>query len=263
MIKFHSHVRVVGVDNVCSEGGDFRLKLYFNTQNTIIYPKPIMDILFMFNGFFTSHDISSSNFGHKGIDSNNIIRILIDYGIVSEFAINPSIAEGNNRFFIAQKCLQRYTVHFHQVSNVNIMLAMLLQKLQTNCVFYTDSLIDKRNISGNIYFECSDIGKPLSTILVNKIGAKNIQFDSFFDKCTLLGDAHIFVNSDPLNWVDSEKYIVINAWDYDNSYFEDSCLFNAPTIDVSGDLRQLIKDYISAVRAIDDMVYSIMSGVII
>lgn len=261
MIKFKPNVRVVGVDSAYSEGDDMRLGIYFNTKNTVIAPKPVLDILFMFNGLFTSSDILSSSLGHKDIESKKIVDTMFEYGIISESETAEADSESRKRFLTAQKRLQDYTVHFRQVSNVNITIAMLLQKLNVTCVFYEDATISDVDSNENIYFERVDVGSAVSSVLKARQGVSNIIFKTS-NEYNLNGDNHVLISSDPLNWTDSESAIVINTWNYSKSQFLDFMVFNEKDCDVSNDLKPLIEGYVCAFRSVDDIVYHILNGTV-
>ncbi|WP_461256475.1 hypothetical protein [Treponema sp. R80B11-R83G3] len=263
MIKFNSDIRLIGVDGSYTEEKDLVLSLYFNTKHTIISPKSVLDVLYMFNGFFNATDIVSTNFGHKDIEANKIIEAVFNYGIVSDLDIDKSSMENQELLSIAQSQMQEYTAHFPRLSNINIMIAVLLQKLRVKCVFYNDSAIGADDMYQNIYYQHDDIGKSVSLTL-KEMGASNIYFEPFlFDKCKLSEDKIILVNSDSVNWVDSDKYIVINTWNYNKIHFEDFKLFNYKNIDVSDDLKPLIEGFILSTRSIEDMIYSIKGTITI
>jgi hypothetical protein len=260
LISFNPNVRIVRIDGVYSEGDALRLSIYFNTQHEIILTKSALDIFFMLNGFFTASDITSSNFRHKDIDSSEIIDAMLNYGLITDFETGVG---NSDRFIVAKSKLHEYTVHFRQISNVNTMIAMLLQKLQVRCVFYNDDVISPECASRNIYFDRSDAGRYISSVLKDRLGASNISFENTFNESYLFGDLHILVSSDSLNWIDSDRHIVINTWSYANTQFNDFSLFNKKDIDISDGLKFMVEGYISAVRSIDDMVYQINSGSVV
>jgi len=214
----------------------------------------------MFNGFFNAEDINSTNFGHMDIEAGKIIKSILNYGIACDSDIAQSSSVSQDRFFTAQNRLRDYTVHFPKISNINVMIAVLLQKLCVKCVFYNDDFISFDDVARNIYYRHKDIGKSVLSVLIEDMGASGIYVEpSSFDKNQLNKNKNILVNSDFSDWIDYDACIVINTWNYVNARFEDFPLFNQK-IDVSDDLKQLIDGYILAIRSIDDMVYNVKSG---
>lgn len=261
MIKFNSNLSIIGLDSSYTEGEDLIVSLYFNSKHTIISPKSVFDVIYMFNGFFNADDIKFSNFGHKDINSEKIIKAVLDYGIVSDYDVSQYSTAIKDRFYTAQNRMREYTVHFPQISNINVMIAVLLQKLCVKCVFYKDDFINSDDVSQNIYYKHKDIGKSFISVLKEEIGTQGIYFESSsFDMDKLNENKDIIVNSDYSNWIDSDKCIVINTWNYSKISFEDFRLFNYKKIDISDDLKPLTNGYILAIRSIDDMVYNLRSG---
>jgi len=113
-----------------------------------------------------------------------------------------------------------------------------------------------------IYFEASDVGKSLVAFLRDEKRINTICLsDSEFNLHGLNEKADIIVNSDATDWTGHDGCITINTWNYPNTYFDDFRVFNGK-INVSDGLRSLVEGYILATRAIDDMLYSVIGGVI-
>ena len=143
MIGFRSDVRLTAIDNSYTEGEDFVVSLYFNTMNTIVSPKSVFDVIFMLNGQFTMDEITAGNIGHMDIDSKTVLDELFNWGIVCESSKNFQ-----NRYYQAKDKLGSYIVHFPIMSNANVMIAVLLQKLRVKSVFHENGVITK-SLFGN------------------------------------------------------------------------------------------------------------------
>ena len=79
---------------------------------------------------------------------------------------------------------------------------------------------------------------------------------SLFNDAHMREDRDIIVNSNFMDWICSERCVVINTWNYKSIQFEDFKLFS-DRFDISKDLEILIQNYGLAIRAIADMIYSI------
>jgi len=237
MIKLKENVKLAEIKNTDNEEDiilSFNKMPDITSYYCIVAPKNIFDIIFMFNGLFDIDDIKSPK--------------------INEFFNHKLIEETEDFFpdhYTQAKNLSGYTVHFPMISNINIMIATLLQKLKVKSVFYNDGIITQNDMNSNIYFEHDDIGKSVSTVL------RNINFVSYpFEETVLKENIDIIVNSDCTNWVNSDKCIVINTWNYKYIQFDNFKLFG-DKVAISDDLKTLIENYSLAIRAIDDMIYSI------
>jgi hypothetical protein len=170
--------------------------------------------------------------------------------------------ESDKRYEYANNGLRGHIAHFPIVSNANVMTAVLLQYLDVKCVFYADDTINEGDIIQNAYYEADDDGKLVSYVLNGRMSLSNIQFVSdAFEKDKVEDGSSVIVNSDSSNWIDSDKCIVLNTWNYENSCFEDFTLLNG-AMDIPNDLKQLIEGYVIAIRTVDDMAYCLKDGVV-
>ena len=256
VIGFRSDIRVTAIESsYTEEDASLVVSLNFNTMNTIISPKSIFDVIFMINGQFSINDITSRNIGHMDIDSKKILDELLDLGIVREYSMDlPS------KYIPVNDILENYIVHFPKMTNINVMIAVLLQKLRVRSFFYESGVITQNDVAQNIYYKPNDIGKNIIAFLQNEMKINTVDlFDSPLDIETLKDEKDIVVNSNVTNWVDPENGIVINTWNYLNAHFEDFQLFNGK-LDVSDDLKELIDGYVLAVRSTYEMLYSVKEG---
>ena len=255
MIVFKSNVKISSIDSSYSENGDLILKLYFNAGNTLISPKAILDFIYMLNGRFTYENIINRNIGHTDIDSKNVLDELLCWGIIYELPI-----DFNEKYVNAKNKLNNHIVHFPKISNINIMIAVLLHKIHVKTIFYDNGIVAKNDIDRNIYYKCGDIGKNIITFVQDEMKIDTVCFaDSDFNVDKLNNSIDIIVNSDVNDWINNENFITINTWNYKNTHFNGSNLFN-DKINVSDNLKTLIEGYILAIRAVDDMLYSVIGN---
>ncbi len=212
-------------------------------------------MIFMLNGRFSIEDIISSYTGHTDISSIEIINEFLKWGIITSSLPNPCSLQDEiktNNLGI--------TVHFPKISNINVIISMFLQKSRTKCVFYEDEIIGNEDINRNIYYENSNIGENKLTILRNKTGNDNVYLSKFaFATAVLTDEYDIVVNSDKKDWIDSERSIIINTWNYHHSRFEGSKIFEGD-INISPNLAELVDNYVLATRSFEDIIHSIQGG---
>ena len=253
--KGNSVVKLSPVAKILSIGridDSENIKLCFNVTYSLISTKSILDLLYMLNGFHAVEHIVRMSVGHANLDSGKIIGELTRLGIVHEYQF-----DAGNKYVQAKDMLIKYTVHFPKISNVNMMIAVLLQKLRVQSVFYENGTISQNDTSENIYYKDDDVGKDIRSFMQEELGADTVRFtNSDFASAELYEDANIIVNSDLGDWINSENLIVINTWNYKNAQFEDFSLFNGK-IKISDNLKPLVGSYILAIRSVDDMLYSI------
>ena len=256
MIGIHTHV---GITNIYTEKTNLVLNWRFRTgrtMNTIVSSKTIFDVMYMLNCQFSIEDIITRNTGHTDIDSKKVLDELVDWGVIHEIPRTPS-----NRYIQAGDKLCDYIVHFPRMSNVNVMIAVLLQKLQVKSIFYENGEITQNDIAQNIYYKFEDIGKNIIAFLQNEMKINTVEFSNLpLDIEALKGEQDIVVNSNATDWIDTENCITINTWNYQDTHSEDFRLFRYGKLNVSDDLKKLVDEYLLAVRSIDDMLYSIIGG---
>ena len=239
MFKLKTNVKLSGIKGDNSEES---IILYFTkgsdiqTKYCISASKDIFDTIFMFNGRFDVDAIQHDK-----------VKEFLGHGLLEESKL--SFSENYNK--IKQLSSYSYTAHFPLISNINIMIAIFLQKLKVRSIFYSDRIIDSQDIENNIYYNLDDIGKYSSEIL------ENINFVSYdFKESDLKYDTDIIINSDYTDWINSDKCIVINTWNYKHTQFDNFKLFTDNAI-ISDNLKQLIENYKLAVQAVNDIIYSI------
>ena len=246
MIILNPTAKIISVSRSDIGNSDTCIKLCFNTAYSIISHKSILDLIFMLNGLFNTNDIYVKNTGHTDIDTRSIVKEFLQHSIVVEDQHDKVSTD-----------IFKYTVHFPTISNVNTVIAVLLQKLNVKSIFYHDSIVDQKDVYENLYYKRDDIGKSVSTIMKNIMNLKTISFaTSIFDEKHMINDKDIIVNSNCTDWIDSDQCAVINTWNYKNVQFENFEIFSN-MLDISDDLNVLIQDYSMAIRAIFDMIYSV------
>ena len=84
----------------------------------------------------------------------------------------------------------------------------------------------------------------------------SVRFEaSPFDVDDMTGYSNIVVNSDMMDWVDSEECIVINTWNYRGTSFGNNDYMFAKAC-VTDTMKILVEEYVLATRIISDMIYS-------
>lgn len=257
MISFNSNVRVTNIGSLHSEGMDMVVNMSFNTGHTLLYPKIILDLIYMLSGKFGLEHIMDRNIGSMDIDSRKVLDELLNWELV-----NTTSDGYNDRYIQAKDELKNHTIHFPKMTNKNIMIAVLLQKIHVKTVFYDNKTITKSDVNLNIYFEVNDIGKNVISFIQDEMKVDTVSLaSSNFCVDNLKEDIDIIVNSDATNWINIENCITINTWNYRNTRFDDFKLFN-DKITVSDNLQPLIEGYILAIRSIDDMIYSVIGELV-
>jgi len=246
-IAFKPKIKVTGI----SSTKDDSINLHFNVGNEISFPKSILDLIYMLNGQFTVEHITMGKCGRMDIDSHAVIDKLLDMEIIHE-------AASDNAHAICQ--LSKYTAHFPKMSNVNVMIAALLQKMGVRAIFYENGAITRDDVNKNIYYKLEDVGKDIVSFMKDEMSISTVCVtDDNFNPDRLDEDIDIVVNSDASDWANEGDCITINTWNYGHMNFNDFNLSKAKKdrVNVSDDLKPLIDGYILAVRSVDDMLYSV------
>ncbi|MCL2442646.1 MAG: hypothetical protein FWD13_04180 [Treponema sp.] len=251
MIAFKPDVRITDVNFIRAD----LIDVCFSTENTVSSTKTIFDALYMLNGLFTIKQITSSYIGLCGIDAEKLLGDLTKWEIIHEIS-------NGSRYIQAKEKLRNKTVHFPLISNINVMIAVLLQKMRVKTVFYENKTITQNDVIQNIYYNDNNIGKDIISFLQNELKIDTVfHADTDFNIDLLNEDIDIIVNSDSTDWINAENHIVINTWNYHNSHFKDFKLFNGK-INVSDELKPLIEGYILATRSVDDILYSVIGNLV-
>jgi len=254
MIVFNPNARIKKINGSYTKGADLVVNLYFDSGNILNSPKSIFDMIFMLAGQYSTDHITTVNVGHTDIDSKEVLNMLSNWGIVRQ--ISTGLCDALSQ---ARDKLGGYTAHFPIMSNINIMIAVLLQKMHIKSIFYDcTTTIAEKDVNRNIYYKVGDVGKNIASFIKNEMRIDTIHFaDSNFNVSNLNKNVDIIINSDVTNWFNIEGYIVINTWNYKNVQFDHIKLFNKET-DISEDLKELVDEYILATRSIVDMQYSVI-----
>jgi len=121
------------------------------------------------------------------------------------------------RYIQARTVLGDYTVHFPQNSNIGIITAELLEKMGIKTI-------------------CHE------------------QYGCTFDMTDLCETTDIVVNANADHWFSNYNGITINTWDYRHVKFHDFVTFISDDLKLSHPLNS---EYLLAIRAIADMLYSV------
>ncbi|MCL2304527.1 MAG: hypothetical protein FWC43_04210 [Planctomycetaceae bacterium] len=240
MIAFKPNVRVVAIDRISASDTNQAIRLHFNTGYTHVAPKSFLDAAYTLDSSFTA--------------DSKVVDEFLSWGIIQE------LSDTEDQYTLSKGKLAKYTVHLPRVDNTGIMTAVLLQEMRVKVILYENRIVTQNDVEENIYFKSDDVGKDVISVIQDNNCDNPIQFSPFgFNSSDLNENSDIIVNSDKHNWINDERLITINTWNYKNAHFENFRLFN-DRIDVSDDLKKLVDGYILAVRSIDDMLYSIMKG---
>ena len=191
------------------------------------------------------------------------VRFNTGHSVVGLKSILESIymqnADLDGSYIQAKEELRSYTVHFPKLSNINVMIAVLLGKMGVKAVFYENAAINEHDINQNIYYTADDIGKDIIAFLRNEIALGTVYYAESTSNFDDFGDMDIVVNSDANDWINNERGITINTWNYRYTNFDDFKLFRTDDgrVTVSEELRPLVTAYVLAVRSIGDMLNSI------
>jgi len=258
MIAFRPDIRIIGVDSLHTEGVNSVIRLHFNTGHTFIAPKVILDIIYMLNGQFTVEHITTKNYIQMNIDSKKVLDEFSSWGIIYELSTYSS-----NRYIQAKDKLLNYVIHFPKMSNINNIIAFLLQKMCIKTVFYENRSITQNDVNENIYFNFDDIGKNILSFMQDKNNIDTVYLsDSSFNTNNLNENTDIVVNPDrSSSWDINKKCIIINTWNYHKIHFDDFKVLN-DKINVSDNIKKMTEEFILAIRSVDDMLYSVIGGVV-
>ena len=251
-VVFKPNVRITCVDGLCTEDANSTMRVHFNTGRYLAIPKSALGVLYLLNGHFTVEQITNFDSASKEVlDKLSILGLVIEQS-----------ADFNNNYIHAKNKLINYAVHFPKMTNINIMMAVLLQKLRVKTIFYESNTITQDDINQNIYFNFNDVGKATISFLQDENKVDTVCFsDCAFNLNDLNKNIDIVVNSDVSDWVDSESCITINTWHYSNTYFDDFSIFNCK-VNISDNLKALVEGYILAIRSVDDILHSVAGGVV-
>ena len=251
MIAFRPGVKITCIDSVNTDSMGLSIHLHFNTGYNLIAPKSIFDLIYMLNGQFTIEHIETSSVGHTDLNSKEILDDFFRWGIIHEIPVvsGDKCIQGKNK-------LCGYTVHFPKISNINITLAMFLQKICVKSCFYDNKTISQCDVNQNIYINSNDIGKNIVSFLRDEMKIDTIEFSpSILNEENLCENCDIVVNSDVTDWINSENCIIINAWDYYNAQSDDSRFIQKDC--AVENMKALMDEYLMAIRTVDDIAYSV------
>jgi len=250
MIAYKPDVTVTGVDSLNVHSMDICLR--FNTGHKLIAPKPILGTIYMLNGSPINGHMASVAEARVDIDPRQVLEKFLGWGIVYE----PSKGLMDS-YIQAKGMLCKYTVHFPLMSNVGVMTAVILHKMQVSSIFYENSSINREDTESNIYYTPEDIGKDVIAFLREELCIDTIHLSSSaFDLGLMNESKDIVFNTNKTSWANADPCTTINAWNYHNICFADFKLFNMKLMEISDNLRPLVNQVILACRCIDDMIYS-------
>jgi len=254
LISLKPNIKISQISNIGEEKYDY-VKLQFNIGDYLIYPKSIFDFIYLLSGHFTTEQIISKSLTLRDLKANQLIDDFFSKKLIFECGIT------DNEHSINAKKLSKYTVHFPKLTNINIMIAILLQKNNVNSVFYEKKTISSSDVVENIYFYNNDIDKDIGTALKYDIGIKTITLSESDFTIDILNPVNdIIVNSNTDDWIEANDFIIINTWNYQKYFFSNfDNLFEAEYIDYS--FKTALDGFILSTRAIDDMIFSVKYNV--
>jgi hypothetical protein len=238
MFAFRPNVRITDIAGSITENGDLVLQMRFNTEDHLfLLPKSALDLFYMLNGQFSIWNIIAGStdpekaisgiIRHLDISPKETLQLFDEFikrNIVYEFFPDEKI---NDRYIHAPSTLSKYIAHFPKMSNINITIAIVLQKIGVKSIFYDNNVITENDVNANIYFKSGDTGKNIIPLIQDKMKIGTVFYvDTDFNIKQLNKNTNIIVNSDSTDWIDAENHIVINTWNYRNARFEDFKLFN-------------------------------------
>ena len=251
MFVFMPGVRIIEADTIIDTEINSILNIKFNVGHNIVAHKSILDFMFQLFYPFSFDQVKIHNRFIKDICFEQILGNLKQYKIIDDIH-----ATSNNMLLNEKKELHNYVVHFPEISNSGIIIAVLLSKYNLNINFYHDKVISNNDVQDNIYFSDDDIGMTMISVLRNKLGMTNINLlNTDFSLNAICNDITIIVNTDYNKWVDNDNYKIINTWNYTNTNTDRLSLWKYK-INISNDIQNLFLNYIIALRSIGDILYS-------